>query len=347
MIPRKVAEAYADRENDMTQEFSLDKKKTTILVTVFLLLCMLIFIAGYLSGIIVGLPEPEQQLVVKTPRVKPQPDPPVVTMKVPPVIAEPEPEVVVEVAEPEPEEVAEVAEPEPEEVDIPEEKLYSVQVGSFTTQMRAETRSQQLIKKGHEPYIYHGANSKGVLWYTVRIADFADVDEAIQVARDFRTREGPAVALTYYDSLMLVKTPAGKRIAIEPFKGTASAEEPVEDTGSEMDEPDSADEVPAETISGDDDETAVAEVNSYAVQVGAFLKKENAERFAEKLRERGYSAAYVFHYTDSSSNAWSAVRAGDFKDFDTAREAAAEFEEKESISAIVTRIDAISMVMGK
>ncbi len=468
---------YADREKKMTQEFSLDKKRTTVLVTVFLLLCLLIFVAGYLSGIIVGLPEPEQQPVVKALVTKPQPGPPVVTMQVPPVIAEPEPEVVAEVAEPEPEAATETAEPEPEEVDTPEEKLYSVQVGSFMTPARAEIQLQELSGKGYDPYIYHGANSKGALWYTVRVADFADVDEAIEAAREFRTREGSAVALTHYNSLMLVKTPEGKRILIEPFGDTDPVEASVEDkpegddseifqgdktaeeidagddesitdregaaasdesgadatlddAGNEMAESATDDEVlaaiddeapaatcddaPVETVSGGDaakegstegeegeersslnsqisppqtpepdtgevaaetgyritfalpepaaaesDEPAVredegvggliavAEANSHSVQVGAFLKSENADRFAEKLRGRGYPAAYVFHYTDSSGNAWSAVRAGDFKDFDTAREAVVEFEEKESISAIVTRIDAISMVMGK
>lgn len=365
----------------MSQDFFLDQKKTTVLVTVFLVLLGLVFIAGYLSGIIVGLPEPEQQPVVKAPVpvVKPQPAQPVVAMRVPQVDEEPEAEV-----------VAEIEEPEPEEADIPEEKLYSVQVGSFMTNERAASQVQGLLEKGYEPYIYHGANSKGALWYTVRIADFADVEEAIGVAREFRSREGSAVALTHYNSLMLVKTPEEKRIEIEPFENTALAEEPVDDKAEGDDDLEAApgDEAveegetvededlvgtgevdkgaaPAETQPDTDTHItfaipekpteegedagsliASAEANRYSVQVGAFLKKENADKFAEKLKGRGYPA-YVFHYTDSAGNAWNAVRAGDFPDLGTAHNAAVEFQENENISAIVTKIDAISMIYVK
>jgi len=335
LTPRKAAEAYADREIEMTQEFSLDQNKTTVLAAVFLVLLGLVFVAGYLSGTIVGLPEPEQQPVVKAPVVKPQPAPPIVTMRVPRVDEEPEPEV-----------VEEIEEPEPEEADIPPEKLYSVQVGSFKTQARADAKVQRLVEKGYAPYIYHGANSKGALWYTVRIADFADVEAAIGVAREFRTREDSAVALTHHDSLMLVKTPEGKRIEIEPFEDSAP-EEPVDDKAEGGDELEAA--PGEETVEEDEDAgslIASAEANRYSVQVGAFLKKENADKFAEKLKGRGYPA-YVFHYTDSAGNAWNAVRSGDFRDLATAREAAADFEEKEIITTIVTRIDAISMVIGE
>ena len=444
---------YADREIEMAQELSLDQKKTTVLAAVIIVLLGLVFIAGYLSGIIVGLPEIEQQPVVNAPVVKqtPAPAPSIVTMQVPRVAEEPEPEELEEIEEPEPGEVEEIEEPEPEEENIPQEKLYSVQVGSFRTQERANAQVQRLIAKGYSPYIYHGANSKGALWYTVRIADFADVEEAIGAAREFRTREDLAVALTHYDSLMLVKTPEGKRIEIEPFESTASGEEVVVDktggddfaklpedrttkeikaggdgsiSGSEAaggDEPESESDLEnperkkdesdpdAESLSGtdvqaggakdsstkfqeDEDQAglssqistgqspepdtgevstetgnqitfavpektaqesegvggliAAAEANNYSVQVGAFLKTENADKFAKKLKGRGYPA-YVFHYVDSAGNAWNAVRAGDYRNLAAAREAAADFEGKESITAIVTRIDAISMVTGE
>lgn len=79
------------------------------------------------------------------------------------------------------------------------------------------------------------------------------------------------------------------------------------------------------------------------MQVGAFLNGDNAVKFAEKLRGRGYPA-YVFQYTDTAGNHWNAVRAGDFKDVAAARAVAADFEEKEKITAIVTKIDNVKMI---
>jgi cell division septation protein DedD len=87
-----------------------------------------------------------------------------------------------------------------------------------------------------------------------------------------------------------------------------------------------------------------AEAKQYSVQVGAFLREENAVRFAQKLRGLDYPA-YVFRYTDTEGNAWNAVRTGDFEDVESAKAAAAAFEARESISAIVTKIDSIKMIL--
>jgi cell division septation protein DedD len=410
----------------MTQEFSLNQKMATVLAVVLLVLLFLVFVAGYLSGTLVGFPESEPQPIVAKPAVKPPPEPRVKVMRVPPVVAEPE-------------EVEEIAEPEP--AVAPVEKLYSVQVGAFRTQARADTQQAALTEKGYQPYVYHGANSKGAMWYTVRVGDFDDVDDAIMAAREFRALESTSVVLTHYDSLMMVRDDDGRRIEIAPPEEPAPAEaaadektveddsktvadepeaavdEPetvVDEPEAAVDEPEAvadepeavadepeaavdepeavadepeavADEggsesetatgqstettdeeaagpakyritfalpeekppVPAATHSGEGESVggliAEAEGKQYAVQVGAFLNGENAVKFAEKLRGRNYPA-YVFHYTDTGGNAWSAVRTGDFKDIGTARAAAAEFESKESITAIVTKIDAIKMI---
>jgi len=445
-----VAEAYADREIEMTQEFSLDQKKVTILAALVLALVLLVFIAGYLSGTIVGLPETDEQPVALAP-AKSQPKPPVVAIPVHPVEETPESEEVAEVAEPE-----EIAEPEPEEERVAE-KLYSVQVGAVRTHARAEDHKQQLIAKGYQPYIYQGANSKGVMWYTLRIGDFDDVDEAIAAAREFRTLENAAVVMTHFDSLMMVRDDDGKRIEIAPpekatlVPGAADKKSEAEEDGASedgeteegpdesgavadevetaadepepvadepepvidnpepvvdepepvadepepvadepepvadepepvVDEPEPvedwpgpvADELdpvvgqlgsttenqvtfalPVETPPAVKDKTtggesvggliAAAESYQYAVQVGAFLNGDNAAKFTEKLRGLGYPA-YVFHYTDTSGNVWNAVRTGDYKDPNSAKNAAEEFEEKEQITAIVTRIDTIKRV---
>ena len=373
----------------MTEQFSLDQKKTTILVALFLVLVFLVFIAGYLSGMLVGLPESEQPPVAPVPRVEPKPQPPVVSIPGPQVADDPERE--------EPEIVEVEEEPEPV-AETPPEKLYSIQVGAFVTRARADDQKQTLAQKGYQPYIYRGANSKGALWYTVRVGDFDDVDEAVAAAREFVALESAAVVLTHFDSLMMVRDETGKRIEItapeegdraevvsdDPEAAVDDPEAAVEDPEAAIEEPEAAAEEPeaaaeepetgiaeaegdlagasealteepallAEEAEDRDGESvggliATAETNRYAVQVGAFLNRDNAYRFAAKLKGQGYPAAYVFHYTDSKGNAWNAVRSGDFPDPETAKSAAIEFETKENITAIVTRIDAISMVYVK
>jgi len=200
----------------MTQEFSLDQKRTTILVSVFVVLLFLVFLAGYLSGTLVGLPEPQQPSIAKKAAIEPTPKPSVDAIPVPQVVTRPVPE-------PE-EEVAAEPEPEPEPiVAAPVEKLYSVQVGAFKTLARAMAQQEFLAEKGYQPYIYHGPNSKGAMWYTVRVGDFDDVDDAIMAAREFRALEGTSVALTHYDSLMMVRDENGRRIEIAPPAKLAKA----------------------------------------------------------------------------------------------------------------------------
>ncbi len=374
----------------MSQDFSLDQKTTTTLVAVFLVLFFLVYVAGYLSGIIVGLPDPEPQPAVKAPVARPEMRPvpqPVVVVEAP----EPEPPAPVEEPEPEPEPVPEIEpEPDPEEL-LPEAPLYSIQIGSFITQVRAQTHVQKWRSRGYDPYIYHGANSKGVLWYTVRISDFTDLDEAIAAARGFRTKAGGTVFLTEYNSLFLARTPSGHKIEVRPYGESLEDESPaVEDAVAEepdeqLDEEDVTGDVVPEDESAADGDTetgldsfqeeleaaetdhgivfkipepqpeedqavsgliAASEEKKFSVQIGAFLNHANAEKFAEKLRGRGYPA-YVFEYLDSEGNAWNAVRTGDYPDPEAAWGAAVAFQENEGIAAIVTRIDGISMVYAK
>jgi len=81
----------------------------------------------------------------------------------------------------------------------------------------------------------------------------------------------------------------------------------------------------------------------FSVQAGAFLNKNNADKFAARLKEKGY-AAYVFKITDSTNRTWHAVRAGNYKDLQEASSGLAIFKSKEKIPAIITRIDSISVV---
>jgi cell division septation protein DedD len=73
---------------------------------------------------------------------------------------------------------------------------------------------------------------------------------------------------------------------------------------------------------------------SYAVQIGAFLQLENAQRLAESAGRKGYSARVVT-ISDSHGKKWHCVRAGNYPDQDQARKSATEIEGKLKVKTII------------
>lgn len=72
---------------------------------------------------------------------------------------------------------------------------------------------------------------------------------------------------------------------------------------------------------------------TFAVQVGAFLKEENALRLRQELERKGYGVSIL---TDGGSAArWYAVRLGPYTDQAGARRAAANFAQQEKTKAVV------------
>src|SRR5262249_25403274 len=66
---------------------------------------------------------------------------------------------------------------------------------------------------------------------------------------------------------------------------------------------------------------------SYTVQVAAFLEPEKAQRLAESVSLKGYSA-HVITRNDSQGKKWYCVRVGAYPDPDQARKAATKMESK-------------------
>jgi cell division septation protein DedD len=166
----------------MSYEFELDHKKTTVLVGVFFLLIFLVFVAGWLSGALFGIPDGDTPpSPAPMPRTPPLERPATVAVKI---------------------NVPPAPEPEPE-------NAFSVQVGAFRTAEKARDLGLALREKGHSPYVYQGMNSKGQAWFTVRIGDHVEYAEAVSAAESFQENEATAAVVTHIDTLSVVRTPDG------------------------------------------------------------------------------------------------------------------------------------------
>ncbi|HEX7184907.1 MAG TPA: SPOR domain-containing protein [Thermoanaerobaculia bacterium] len=75
----------------------------------------------------------------------------------------------------------------------------------------------------------------------------------------------------------------------------------------------------------------------FSVQVGAFRSKENSEAVIRELESRGYQP-YVVERTTATRRVLHTVRIGRYADRREALRAAAEFRNREKMSAIVERV---------
>ena len=78
---------------------------------------------------------------------------------------------------------------------------HSVQVGAFLFKKNAENRAAMLTLKGYEPRIVIFNASRGRIWYTVRIGNFASRKIAQKRAKAFFNREKLESAVVPVDSL--------------------------------------------------------------------------------------------------------------------------------------------------
>ena len=344
----------------MKEQIYLDQKEVTTLVGVFLALLVLVFVAGWLSGVLIGLPGVEKPLATVTPTVDIPPREaavPVVAVKVPP--------------------------PPPPPPPAPAPAAYSVQVGAFTTEARARQHVSELKTRGYAPYIFQGGSAAGKTWFTTRIGDYADLETARQAADSFSRDNGTTALVTVKESLEPVWQAAGSPPAAaldadtdaapdaEPAADTESAgtgeTEASETTASETPgagerqppgpgdaavAPGQTDEntlpvdslapAPAGGSGPGADASSVTDADagpeagrvSYAVQVGNFRLEENAGALAAELQQKGYDAL-VWKTFDPDGGVWYAVRLGCSKTLAAAREHAAAFRQRQGGAAMV------------
>ncbi|MDB4444034.1 AAA family ATPase [bacterium] len=79
--------------------------------------------------------------------------------------------------------------------------LFSVQVGAFLAKRNAEKLVDDLKRKRYEPYILETPDHKNKIWYSVRIKDCAELNEAHHIAADYRDKERKPAFVTMFDSL--------------------------------------------------------------------------------------------------------------------------------------------------
>jgi cell division septation protein DedD len=80
--------------------------------------------------------------------------------------------------------------------------------------------------------------------------------------------------------------------------------------------------------------------DAFSLQLGSFRDAKNAKQLQNDLKERGYAAS-IFTAMDSEQREWHVVRIGGFKTLSSAAQAAATFNSKERIQALIRRSDAL------
>lgn len=203
--------------------FLFDKKTLMLLLAGLGLSGALLFFAGLLVGVQVGLPPASGAVALQAPsrpepmakpapasmsadcvcppaagttvvaRTKPYPEPaPEEPREVEPVPVE-EPAVVASLPVPEPE-LREEMEPEPveETATVAEEvqpAAFSIQVGAFRSPENSAKALEELRNRGYEPYVVELPGSRNRVLHTVRVGRYRDRAEALRAAADFRRRE--------------------------------------------------------------------------------------------------------------------------------------------------------------
>ena len=307
----------------MKNQFTLDQKQTTTLMAIFFVLLVLVFAAGYLCGTLIGLPQSLDRGTAVTPSK-------IVVRKIaPPAVEEPDEEPDEDEAdktdtepdeeapddvetegdtdsdtepsatedEPEKMPTAEelLKEPPQEEADTAAQKRYAVQVGAFLKTANAAKLMKRLEAMDYAPYIYEAVDGFGKQWYTVRIADFADLQEANAAAAAFRQKQRQSAIVAHINSLSPAKYALPR---VSPAAGDASA-------------------VPAAaqaryTVSAEE-----LSRHPYLLQLATFRTIDGAARAVSTYGRKGLQAFFIT-VGSGHSNAFRLVFAGAFDSYNEA-----------------------------
>ena len=190
-------------------EFSLDRRTLRRILGGVAILNILVFAAGFFTGVSVTFPQLAQQLNVKPAEVQsgfymPPADPtpeavasaaatkPVADEDLPAeeVAGEPviDPDAPALPAE-EPAVVAPRVAETPIRLQLPDSSRFAVQVGAFLSPANAEVLIRDLKDRGYTAYVFMAPDGKGRTWHLVRIGGFIDRNTATSAATDFRSKE--------------------------------------------------------------------------------------------------------------------------------------------------------------
>ena len=330
----------------MSYDFSLDGKKMLLVSTISVILAAMIFMAGWMAGIMVNIsripsreirPPGQIDATVSTPASTPPATPQKPTeakQKIETGLAVQKPEATASsqeaagakatapkvrmpiVVKPQPQKMPSVAEKAADKTQgaLPEKKSFSVQVGVFLRKINAEGLVSDLKGKGYKPYIFETTNSKDRPVYSVRIGDYADLEEASRAVSGFKDKEKTPAIITTIDSLS----------AVEPKDVQRSAQ-------SKNDQPPKA-SGERQTAQG-----SLVQKMAFTLQVGSYIVMQNAVKTANDLKKKGYEV-FILKKQGPRGKTWYAVQIGEYKDRGKASRAASEFTEKEKVVSVVMPI---------
>lgn len=304
----------------MSYDFSLDRKKIILAFTSSVALVILIFIAGWMSGIVMSIQKPipakpkmRADQRIRKPRAAISSLTQKKTAKVKaatPIVRRP----IIKGLQAQKDQPVVAKAPETSAGTPTEKMAFSVQAGVFLGEKNVEDIVADLKGRGYEPYTFETTNSRNQQVYAVRIGDYADLEEASRAVSEFKKKEKMSAIVTTIDSLLAV-APEDVQEGTQPKNG-----EPAET---------SKETQPTQRPS--------AQKTAFTVQIGSFVVKRNASKLADDLKGKGYEM-YILKTPDSKGRLWYVVQIGGYADWEEASQVASEFTKKEKIVAVVMPI---------
>jgi len=332
----------------MAFEFSLDGKRIIQVLASSIALLILTFMAGWISGVIMGTSHSVKQPVRRADYRKQIPGRPartpaagvrqkIVAKPGTPPAPTPTPQAAVQP----PQKPREIPQGEAHKpliikplIEQPQARggAFSVQVGAYLKRKNAERYLGQLKENGYDPYIFETSDKKKREWFCVRLGDYPDSAGAFQAASDFKKKEKMPAIVTAIDSMKPEsqkkkktgtknKKPAKKT---PPPGGIKPGSKPKGASKGAVKKPAEKEETPGPEM-------------GYSVQVGTFVVEQNAVRLTNDLKLKGYPAS-ILNMRNSKGKVRYVVQIGDYKDHDKAVRIASDFMKKEKDVSVVVPI---------
>jgi cell division septation protein DedD len=89
------------------------------------------------------------------------------------------------------------------------------------------------------------------------------------------------------------------------------------------------------SLPGSGDPNLKQQPSKYALQLGSYKNRSQAEELEKEFKEKGYSA-YVIEAHIPDKGTWYRVKIGDYDDLEQVKQVAAELQQREGVSVVIT-----------
>jgi len=86
-----------------------------------------------------------------------------------------------------------------------------------------------------------------------------------------------------------------------------------------------------------EDVRITAQPSKYALQLGSYKSRSQAEEVQNGLKKKGYQA-YILEASIPEKGTWYRVKVGDYEDLEKVRQAASDLKQKERVSVMITKV---------